>query len=66
MGMALAFAPAEAWTGDQPGYEGWVRYVTFSSYNEAARTGVPLDGKGVVSSLGLGGATSRMSEQSNG
>ena len=27
MGMAFDFSPAEAWTGDQPGYEDWVRYI---------------------------------------
>ena len=27
MGMAFDFSPGDAWTGDQPGYEDWVRYI---------------------------------------
>ena len=27
MGMAFDFDPNDAWTGDQPGYEDWVRYI---------------------------------------
>ena len=27
MGMAFDFDPNDAWTGDQPGFEDWVRYM---------------------------------------
>lgn len=27
MGMPFDFSPGDAWTGDQPGYEDWVRYI---------------------------------------
>ena len=27
MGMPFDFSPDDAWTGDQPGFEDWVRYI---------------------------------------